>query len=136
MIIIADYECHKCKAITEHIVESGQVWVICPKCQGDAKRIITQGKVFLGNQDCDHVRSSVDALLDKDDHTPDAVKLRSHPTRDNLNRYMDKKGIKRMDYTEHGGPPAYRRPEEKSIDHLTAEVAQRRQERNRIEIHD
>jgi hypothetical protein len=132
-MIYADFECPS-GHITEHIVHWKQKKVRCSTCGKKAKRIISAGRQYLGNQDCEHVRSAVDALLDKDDHSPSATTLRQHPTRENLNRFMKERGLSRMDYTEHGGPPIYHKPPEVDMSRVHEEVARRHFERKRIEV--
>jgi hypothetical protein len=132
-MITADFECP-----SHHVIEALVHWkqkkVKCPKCGKKAKRIISVHGQYMGNQDCDHVRSAISVLLDKEDKSQDAVKLRSHPTRDNLNRYLKDHGLSRMDHTEHGGPPVYHPRPEVDTTHLREEVARRHFERKRIEV--
>lgn len=133
MPVISDFECPS-GHVTEHLIHWKQKKVRCPTCGKKAVRIISVAGQYSGNQDCAHVRSAVDVLLDKSDRSPDAVKLRQHPTRDNLNAYMKAHKLSRMDYTEHGGPPVWHKPPEPDMSSLHAEVARRHFERKRIEI--
>ena len=130
---LADFRCPS-GHVTEHYVHRKQKRVKCPQCGKTAEWTPTPAKAYLGNQDCAHVRSAVDVLLDKEDRSPDAEKLRRHPTRDNLNAFCKARGLSRMDYTEHGGPPVWHNPPEPDMSRVHAEVARRHFERKRIEV--
>jgi len=132
-MIYADFECPS-HHITEHLIHWKQKKTVCPTCGKKAKRIISVAGQYAGNQDCEHVRSAVDVLLDKDNKAPDAVNLRKHPTRENLNRYLKDHSLSRMDYTEHGGPPVYHPPPEPDMRAVHEEVARKHFERQRVEV--
>lgn len=130
---ICDFRCPS-GHVTEHFVHRKQKRVKCPQCGKMAEWTPAPAKAYLGNQDCEHVRSSAEALLDKDDRSREAEDLRRHPNRDNLNRFMKTRGIARMDYTEHGGPPVYHPPPDPDMRRVHDEVTRRHFERKRIEV--
>ena len=132
-MITADFECPS-HHITEHLIHWKQKKTVCPKCGKKAKRIISVSGQFAGNQDAPHIRSAVDVLIDKDNKAPDAVNLRQHPTRENLNRYLKDHGLSRMDYTEHGGPPVFHKPADPDMRAVREEVARKHFERQRVEV--
>lgn len=133
-MIIVDAECKKCKNVSEVMIERGGMTPLCPRCGAKTRRVYTPSGVYLGNQDCAHVRSALSVLLDPDDRSPRAQDLRSRPTRDNLNRYLKEKGLSRLDYTERGGPPTHKKPKEPDMAQVTAELFRRHRERQRLEV--
>ena len=48
-MILADFECPKCKAVTEHFVDAQQKAVEC-KCGGKAKKIISLPGVYVNSE--------------------------------------------------------------------------------------
>jgi hypothetical protein len=133
-MILADFECLGCKKITEAIVPMGSVAVKCPDCGDDAKRIISFGRgPDAGRDDPAWIKSVVD-VVDKDSQKPHVKAFVRNPTRRNYHAWMKGEGLRPLE-NERGAPPVYRKPRE-AFDHnrVAAEVARRRQERNRIEI--
>lgn len=112
-MIISDFECTKCGAVTEDIIDSS-VWEgTCPECRGRTKRLIGIGAVNTVNDDAPHIRESARTLLDPDTarHSDKAHvrDLALNPTRANLKRYMNVEKIRYVE-NEKGAPPAFTRP--------------------------
>lgn len=130
--ILADFQCRR-GHVFEALVDHGKK-PKCPECGANTRRVYSVSKAYLGNQDCNHVRSAADVLIDKDDRSREATELKAHPTRDNLEKFCKIRKLARMDYTEHGGPPVWHRPPEPDLSNVRAEVARRHFERKRIEV--
>ena len=132
-MIISDFECKRCKKVHEAIVSNTATKHNCPICGRPAKRIISLGKVYTGNQDADWIKSVVD-VVDKESprqHVRDFVK---NPNRETYKAWMKGEGIKPMDYTEHGAPPVARKPPDPDLSGLTQRLVERHRERNRLEV--
>lgn len=44
-LLLFDFRCTKCAAITESMVKPGQYWVACSECGGNAQRILSPVRV-------------------------------------------------------------------------------------------
>ena len=132
-----DFECKDC-GIFEDIVESGETEVTC-KCGKMAERIFTPSGMFTGNQTSDWIRSVVD-VVDKDDKSPHVQEFIRNPTRDNLNTWMKKEGLRHAEIggSQHGEGyhNRMRKQEEEAnhIGHMTEAVMKMRRRDRRIEI--
>jgi len=132
-----DFECKDC-GIFEDIVESGETTVTC-KCGKIADRIFTPSGMFIGNQDADWIKSVVDVVV-KDDKSPHVQEFIRNPTRDNMNRWMKKEGLRHCDTggSQHGEGyerrMAKQREEANHVGHMTDAVMKMRRRDRRIEI--
>lgn len=98
-MILVDFECLKCGYIFEDIVPWDIFTSQCPRCNNKkAKRIISTGKVYNGNQDADWLKSVRD-VVDKDGsrHCQEFLK---NPTRDNYKRFLKGEGLRPLETGE------------------------------------
>ena len=125
-----DYECPSCGAVTEHIAETYEEFLPCPKCKNLAERIISVSGVNTANEDADWIRS-VTEVVDKEggEHCQRFLK---NPTRSNMRNWMRKEGLRHLEpgETQHRRPPQTEGP---STDKLMRELqkARRLEVRNR-----
>ncbi len=131
-MIIADFECRRCRRVHEAITDHGKT-PKCPACGANTRRIITVGRVNLVNEAPAWLKSVVDVAdrQSKKAHVREFVK---NPTRKTYKDWMKGEGIRPMDYTEHGAPPVHRPPPEPDMARLREEVTRRHFERKRIEV--
>ena len=135
-----DFECPKCGSVFEDIVEMGVYKTRCLVCMdADADRIFTPSGCHTGNQDADWIRSVVD-VVDKDDKSPHVQEFIRNPTRDNLNTWMKKEGLRHAEIggSQHGEGyerrMAKQREEANHVGHMTDAVMKMRRRDRRIEI--
>lgn len=101
---IYDYECQNCNYLELDVYASvDQEDSICPQCQGPSSRIISLSGVHTANEDAAWIRS-ITEVVDKDDKSRASQEFLKSPTRTNLKRFMDAKGIRHLE-NQHGGPP-------------------------------
>jgi len=131
-MILADFECPK-GHIHEALVESGRKAARCPACGRKARRIISAGRVYTGNQDAPWLKSVLE-VVDRDSKAPHVQAFVHNPTRKNYHAWMKGEGIRPMDHTEHGGPPASRKPPDPDLSGLMKRVAEAHFRRKRIEV--
>ena len=132
MTICADFECRRCHAIHEFMVDNGRK-PKCPDCGANTKRIITAGRVNMVNEAPEWLKSVVD-VVDKSSTKPHVREFVKDPTRRTYQAWMRGEGIRPLDHTEHGGPPVHRSPQDPDLSGLRNEVARRHFERKRIEV--
>ena len=132
-MIARDFECPKCKKITEHFVDAQQKTVKC-KCGGIAKKIVSLPGVYVNSENPNWIKSVLD-VVDKENKSPHVQEFIKHPTRENYKRWMKEEKIRPVDYTVHGAPPVYERPPEPDIDRIAGRLYQRLRDRQRLEIH-
>ena len=133
MPILADFECKKCKKIEEHYVGAQQKTVKC-KCGGMAKKIITLPGVYVNYENPSWMSSVLD-VVDKEDKRPHVQEFIKFPTRENYKRWMKEEKIRPVDWTEHGAPPVFKKPDAPSIDKIANQLYNRLRSRQRLEIH-
>ena len=131
-LICCDFECRS-GHITEHYIHHKQKKVECSVCGKMAKRIISFGKVYTGNQDTEWLKSVTD-VVDKTSTKPHVKEFLKHPNRSNYFAWMKGEGIKPMDYNVHGTAPTFQRPPEPDTKALGDKIYQRFRERNAIEV--
>ena len=132
-MILADFECPKCKAVTEHYVDAQQKAVKC-QCGGKAKKIISLPGVYVNSENPVWIKSVLD-VVDKEDRRPHVQEFIKHPTRENYKRWMKEEKIKPIDWTVHGAPPTYQRALEPDVDKIADNLYRRLRERQRLELH-
>ena len=132
-MILCDYECPKCKKVTEHFVDAQQKTVDC-KCGGKAKKIISLPGVYVNSENPNWIKSVLE-VVDKENKAPHVQEFIKHPTRENYKRWMKEEKIRPVDWTEHGAPPTYRKPHEPDMDKIAENLYQRLRERQRLELH-
>lgn len=133
-MILADFECPR-GHIHEALVESGRRAVRCPACGRKARRIVSAGRVYTGNQDAPWLKSVLE-VVDRDSKAPHVQAFVRNPTRENYRAWMKGEGIRPMDHTEHGGPPLARKPPEPDLANLRRLVTEAHFQRKRIEVRD
>ncbi len=131
-MIAADFECRK-GHIHEAFVERGTASRKCPSCGGRARRIISLGMVYTGNQDAPWLKSVLE-VVDRDNPAPHVQAFVRNPTRENYRAWMKGEGIRPMDHTERGGPPLARKPPEPDLTGLMRKVTEAHFSRKRIEV--
>lgn len=131
-MILSDFECLECGEIFEQLCNSDDQTGVCLTCGAEAKRIITLGMVYLGNQDATWIKSVLD-VVDKDSTKPHVKAFRENPNRENYKAWMKGEGIRPADHTDHGAPPVVRKPH---VDRsrINEEVFRRFRERSRLEV--
>lgn len=128
-MILRDFECKQCGHIHEKIVESSTEFQVCPKCDDIAHKIITAGRVYLGNNDSDWVKSVLE-VVDKDSNAPHTREFLKHPNRSNYKAWMKETGIRPF---ESGERPS-KSPDPATDPHITNELMKMRRERHRLEV--
>jgi len=131
-MILSDFECPKCGAITEELIESSTSVRPC-KCGGQARRIISLGRVYLGNQDAAWIKSVIDVVDKKSDKAHVKEFLRN-PTRTNYKNWMKKEGLRPADESVRGGPPT-REVKPVDMSRVHREVYEKYRKRNSLEVH-
>lgn len=132
-LIVSDFECPECGEIEELIFDPEEHRVnFCPKCGAVSNRIISLGRVYLGNQDAVWLKSVVD-VVDKSNPASHVQEFVKNPTRANYKAWMRGEGIRPADSTVGGAPPRYEKPTV-NTDAIRREVWQRYQDRNRLEV--
>ena len=124
-MILYDYECKLCGHIFEKLSTENSI-VYCEMCEGYTKRLISAPGGTNANQDADWIRS-VCEVVDKNGgaHCQEFLK---RPTRDNLNKWMKKEGIRHF---EQGEPIRHAPVNTRGIER---EVLEKARKRDRIEI--
>ena len=85
-MIARDFECEKCKLVFERICDSKINRFICPKCNSPAKKIVSIGQVYMGNQDVGWLKD-VKEVVDKDGG-PECQAFLKNPSRNNHKKWM------------------------------------------------
>ena len=132
MSVLADFECRRCHQIHEALTEPGRVGRKCPACGGNAKRIISLGRVDTSNESPSWLKSVVD-IVDKDSTKAHVREFVRNPTRRTYQNWMKGENIHPVDHTEHGGPPTYKRPQGPDLAKVREEIARKQYERRRVE---
>ena len=131
-MILADYECSKCKEISEHYVRAEQKSIKCV-CGGRAKKIITLPGVYVNSESPPWMSSVLD-VVDKEDKRPHVQEFIKHPTRENYRRWMKEENIRPVDYTVHGAPPTFQRQPAPDIDMIAGKLYKNLRDRQKLEI--
>ena len=124
-----DYQCDQCGHIHEEVQHWNVYTVPCPKCEGNAQKIISLSGVNTANNDAEWIRSIVE-VVDKDSSDPVDVAMRTNPTRDNMKRWMKEKGLRHFE----PGEERNNRPDPPDMDRLTEATFRERQKRHALEI--
>jgi hypothetical protein len=138
-MILSDFECKKCGNIFEELIQADEQERPCPRCYnymaGDvmAKRIISLGRVYSGNQDAPWIKSVLE-VVDKDSKKPHVQEFLKNPTRSNYKKWMKGEGLRPADYTEHGGPPTFRKPPLPDTDKMAQDLYRRHRERKSLSV--
>ena len=124
---IYDYDCQYCGNSFETIAGVDEQRVRCPKCNGEADRVISVSGVFCSNEDAEWIRS-VREVVDKDGgaHCQEFLK---NPTRQNYKNWMNGEGLRPL---EPGEKP--RKPKPPDQNAIKKEMMERYSERHRITI--
>ena len=91
-MILRDFECKECDIIFEKICESKIRKYVCPKCGTPAPKIMTVGRVYMGNQDVDWVKD-VREVVDKEGGR-ECQEFLKNPTRSNHKNWMKAKKLR------------------------------------------
>lgn len=126
-MILVDFECPECGHIFEEIVHQDRLLMPCPRCKIAAKRIITTGRVYSGNQDADWIKS-VREVVDKDSGKPHCQEFLKNPTRANYEKWMKGERLRPFETNEPLKPPPV------DTTKLQKEMLERQRQRNRIEV--
>lgn len=103
------------------------------KCGLWAKRIISISGQFCANQDAPWLRTVLD-VVDKTDRRAHVQNFVKNPTRENYKAWMKAEKIRPMDYTEHGAPPAAKKPAPVDLSGVRREMLERHMDRKRLEV--
>ncbi len=133
MTIISDFECPKCGYIEEVLCDSADKSKKCKECGGKAKRIISFGRVYTGNESAPWLKSVLE-VVDKDSDKPHVREFVRNPTRSNYKNWMKKEGLRPMDSNIGGAPPVYKPPPPPDIRSIHANIFENHRKRNRLEI--
>lgn len=125
-----DYECRKCEHRFEIIEPSGMKFDIpCPKCGDWARRIISAGRCFTGNNDAAWARSVSEVVAKGPEaDTHDRRFLASHQTKQDVKIWMKAKGLRHYEKGEQTKPKA------PDMSNAADGIMRMRSERRRIEI--
>jgi hypothetical protein len=132
-MILSDFECTKCGYIEEHLCDQDEHLIACTRCWEPAKRIISLGRVYAGNQDAPWIKSVLE-VVDKDSKKPHVQEFLKNPTRSNYKKWMKGEGLRPADYTEHGGPPTFRKPPLPDTDKMAQDLYRRHRERKSLSV--
>lgn len=134
-----DFECKNCESVFEDIVGDEEITTICKFCGAISDRIFTPSGMFTANQTSDWIKSVVD-VVNKDDTAPHVQEFIKNPTRDNMNRWMKKEGLRHCEIggSQHGEDyydrKARQEKEDTHVHRMTEAVMKMRREQGRIEI--
>ena len=131
-MIYVDFECRS-GHITEHLVHAKQKKADCSICGKTAKRIISMGRVNTANDAPGWLRSTLE-VVDRSNPASHVQEFVKHPTRANYTAWMKGEGIRPLDHTEHGAPPAARKPDAADLSRVYREVMDRYRGRQRLEV--
>jgi hypothetical protein len=132
-MILADFECSHCGYIEEALCDSSEQEGKCHDCGSLTKRIISLGRVYAGNQDAPWIKSVLE-VVDKDSKKPHVQEFLKNPTRSNYKKWMKGEGLRPADYTEHGGPPTFRKPPLPDTDKMAQDLYRRHRERKSLSV--
>ena len=127
-MIIRDFECEQCNSIHEEIVDVEDEFHVCLECGGISHKIITNGHVYMGNENSDWIKSVLE-VVDKESDAPHTREFLKHPNRSNYKAWMKGEGIRPFDA---GEKP--RKPEIPSDAHMVDALMKAKQKRHRLEI--
>jgi putative FmdB family regulatory protein len=132
---IYDYECQNCGHLELDVYASvHQEETTCSQCQGPSSRIISLSGVHTANEGADWIRS-VTEIVDKDDKSRVSQEFLKSPTRTNLKRFMDAKGLRHLENQHGGPPPAFdRSKQEVPKEKIEKAVWERHRKRNTLHV--
>ena len=95
-MIVHDYECHLCEAITEKFVDSSNIpdAIKCPNCIGLATKIVSMRNT--DTVDSSWIGSVVD-VVQKNSNDPHCTEFIKHPTRHNYKKWMKGEGLRPLE---------------------------------------
>lgn len=133
---IYDYECKVCGHLEVDVYSGHEDQRLdCVSCPEKMERIISMSGVHTANEDAAWIRS-VTEVVEKDGSCRASMEFLKSPTRTNLKRWMDAKGIRHVE-NEHGGPPsAFDRSKQQGpdMDKINKEVMELRMKRNTLHV--
>lgn len=130
-MILFDYECGKCGEVFErHVAAEDQAPQPCPKCGGQARRIISLGASNLLREDAPWIRSVLEVVA-KDSSKPHTREFFSNPSRTNYKRWMKGEKLRPFEPGEERRTP---QSEAMMNQKIVERLCKAHQERKRIEI--
>jgi putative FmdB family regulatory protein len=125
-----DYECSSCGTRFEQFASMDSSPVTrCPNCDNEARRIISCGSVYVGNNDDTSWAKSCVEVMDREDKTPAVQEFLKNPTKSNLKKAMAAKGLRHL---EPGEKPIRREPPDLTL--LNREIMRRHRKRMALSI--
>lgn len=118
---IYDYDCPACGILPDVFAETEEIFLSCPHCGAESKRIISVSGQYTGNQDAGWLRSVLD-VVDRENPARHVQEFVRNPSRENYKRWMKGEKIAPVDYTIHGAPPVYERNPEPDMSQVRREV--------------
>ena len=130
-MILRDFECEQCHCIHEEIASVEDDFHVCPECGDISHKIITAGRIYLGNDDARWI-SSVLEVVDKESNALHTREFIKNPNRTNYRAWMKGEGLRPFD-------PGEKRSKPKDLDlandpHITHQLMKMKQKRERMEV--
>ena len=97
-----DFQCRDCKEIFERFAKQMERICECPKCEGNAYRIVSIGRSAY-RPDARWLESVLD-VVDKTDKDPATQAFVAEPNRQNYQAWMKAKGLRPMAENEFRNP--------------------------------
>lgn len=135
MLVIADFECVKCHNITEEMCHRKKKKSTCPECGKQSKRIISVGNRSKEFNESPTWMKSVLEVVDRENPAKHVQEFVKNPTRRNYKAWMKGEGIRPVDYTIHGAPPIFDRPQHTAHrEQRTAELVKKLREMRSLTV--
>lgn len=98
-MIIHDYQCENCKAITEHYVSADNIpdHTLCPSCNFKAVKIFRPSQT--SPVDASWIGSVLE-VVDKDSDAPHCKEFLKHPSRANYTAWMKGENLRPLEHGE------------------------------------
>lgn len=123
-----------CGKTEERIVHYSVESVSCSTCNGVSMRQFTPPSRHDGSIEAPAwLRTTLD-VVDRNSTKPHVRAFVENPTRKTYQAWMKGEKIKPVDYTEHGGPPVYRKPETVDTKRIAQELYEKHRARKAIEV--
>lgn len=136
---IYDYECKECGHLAVDVIAGIDDQLLdCPECTRKMERIISMSGVHTANEDAEWIRS-VTEIVEKEPHCVASQEFLRSPTRTNLKRWMDAKGLRHIE-NHHGGPPLainrrhIRKQQQETDTKILKAVMERRAKRHTLHV--